>query len=250
MRALAATLGLLLAGCHAATAVPPATPTRAPVAPASAEGTLPDSVHWVRNSAEYRAAVLQAYRVAAAQMALAAAGRAPGTWAVILDADETVLDNSTYQKERAGQGLGFTPESWRAWVARREARAVPGAGDFLSRVHALGGRVAIVTNRTESECPDTEVNLRTAGLAADVVLCRPEAGPSDKQPRFDRVASGNAAAGLPALDVVMWIGDNILDFPGLDQASRTDPGKLASFATRFILLPNPMYGSWEKNPRD
>jgi 5'-nucleotidase (lipoprotein e(P4) family) len=211
---------------------------------------MPDAVHWVRNSAEYRAAARQAYRLAMSRISQLAASRATGTWAVIVDADETVLDNSTYQKERAAQGLGFTPDSWRAWVARREARTVPGAVEFVGRVRELGGRVAVVTNRTEVECPDTEVNLRDQGLAVDVVLCRPEGSPSDKQARFARISEGTAAQGLPPLEVLMWVGDNILDFPGFTQDVRGDPSKLGEFGGRFILIPNPMYGSWENNPRE
>lgn len=242
----------LLAACHAATQVPARVP--GPAAPprveAAAPASLPDAVHWVRNSAEYRASALQAYRLAGSRIEQLAAGRTSGTWAVILDADETLLDNSAYQKERAAQGLGFTPETWRMWVARREARAIPGAADFLRGVQALGGRIAVVTNRTESECPDTEANLAAEGLVADAVLCRPDSGPSDKQPRFDRVAQGQSAPGLPALEVLMWVGDNILDFPGLGQSARATPDTLADFGRRFILLPNPMYGSWERNPRE
>lgn len=217
---------------------------------AAAPAPLPDAVHWVRNSAEYRASALQAYRLAGSRIEQLAAGRTSGAWAVILDADETLLDNSAYQKERAAHGLGFTPESWRVWVARREARAIPGAADFLRRVHGLGGVVAVVTNRTKSECPDTELNLAAEELVADAVLCRPDAGPGDKQPRFDQVAQGRAAPGLPPAEVLMWVGDNILDFPGLGQAARATPEGLADFGQRFILLPNPMYGSWERNPRE
>jgi predicted secreted acid phosphatase len=79
------------------------------------------------------------------------------------------------------------------------------------------------------------------------VLCQAP-GESDKNPRFRRVQSGTAAPGVPALTVVAWFGDNILDFPGLSQASREDPAALAEFGRRYFVLPNPMYGSWTQNP--
>src|SRR5687768_2378894 len=107
---------------------------------ASAPGALaraaapPSPIHWVRDSAEYRAAAVQAYRTAARQLEVLAASRPPGTWAVSLDADETVLDNSQYQKERAAAGLPYTSESWREWVSRKAAPAVPGAPAFLRSV--------------------------------------------------------------------------------------------------------------------
>ena len=62
---------------------------------------------------------------------LAARGRQPGSWAVVLDADETVISNVQYQIERARAGLTFTPESWHAWIGRREATPIPGAAAFL-----------------------------------------------------------------------------------------------------------------------
>ena len=84
-------------------------------------------------------------------------------------------------------------------------------------------------------------------IAFDVVLCRVQ-GRSDKNPRFEQVRTGTGT-GLPPLKVVMWVGDNIQDFPGMTQAVRTQPATaLAEFGRTWILLPNPMYGSWEGNP--
>jgi 5'-nucleotidase (lipoprotein e(P4) family) len=216
------------------------------VAPAAFR--LPEAVRWTRDSAEHRALFLQVYRAATAHVEREAAGRAPGSWAVILDADETTIDNSLYQVERARAGRPFDAESWRAWCARREAVPLPGAPAFLARVRALGGRIAIVTNRTVAECPDTEAVFLAHGLAYDIMLCRPDEGPSDKNPRFEAVAHGATPTGLPPLDVVAFVGDNIRDFPGQSQAIR-DKGEeaFAPFGRRFFVLPNPMYGSWERN---
>jgi 5'-nucleotidase (lipoprotein e(P4) family) len=234
---------LLLAGCASA---PPAQ-APPPGAPAAAGSpALPADLEWVRDSAEFRAAVLQAYRVAGAHVEAQAASRAPGTWAVTLDADETVIGNVQYQIEQHGRGMKFGSETWDAWVRRREATALPGAGAFLTRVRALGGRIAIVTNRLVSQCADTEAVFRAHALVYDVMLCRPDGTPSDKNPRFAAVASGQAFGLSTPLDVVAYLGDNIHDFPALSQASR-DQGDAAfeSFGVRFFLVPNPMYGSWQ-----
>ena len=164
----------------------------------------------------------------------------------MLDADETVISNVQYQIERAQARLTFTPESWRAWIARREATPMLGAAAFLTRVRDLGGRVAIVTNRLESECADTEAVFKTHRLAYDMMLCRPDTGPSDKNPRFASVIAGTTKVGGPPLEVLMFVGDNILDFPNLSQAAvKKDDKALAPFGTRYFMLPNPMYGSWQ-----
>jgi 5'-nucleotidase (lipoprotein e(P4) family) len=208
----------------------------------------PSSIRWVRDSAEHRALYLQVYRAATAYVEHEAANRAAGTWAVVLDADETVLDNSLYQLEQARAGRPFDPVSWTAWCARREAVPLPGASAFLSRVQALGGKVVIVTNRTAAECPDTEAVFQSQGLVRDAMLCRQDGSSGDKNPRFAAVARGTAAAGLPPLEVVAFLGDNIQDFPEKSQALRNQGDEaFAEFGARFFVLPNPMYGSWEKN---
>lgn len=223
--------------------IPPDQLTRVPLPPAA---TLA-GVHWWRNSAERTAIFTQTYRWAGERLRELAARQPRGTWAVIMDADETVIDNSTYQLRRAGQNEGYSEESWMAWVNEQAAPATPGAVEFTRLVHDLGGRVAIVTNRDDPVCPQTRENLRKVGIAFDVALCRVN-GQSDKTPRFQQVASGTGT-GLPALKVLMWVGDNIQDFPGMSQDVRTQGTQaLSAFGSNFVVLPNPMYGSWERNP--
>ncbi len=235
----------------------PSTPPGAPGAPGTAESrtastrsvtaAIPSAIRWTRDSAEHEALFLEVYRAAAARVEQASASRLAGSWAVVLDADETVIDNSVYQLERARVGLPFDPLSWRAWTARREAVPLPGAASFLTRVRQLGGRIAIVTNRTTTECPDTEAVFRANALPYDVMLCMPDGGSGDKNPRFEAVAAGTTPAGLPPLEILAFVGDNVQDFPGQSQSLR-DRGETAftPFGQRFFLLPNPMYGSWER----
>lgn len=215
----------------------------APLPPTAAVG----AIHWWRNSAERTVLYVQTYRLAGERLRELAAREPRGGWAVIMDADETVLDNSTYQFRRNPQGEGYSAESWTAWVNEEAAPATPGAPEFTRLVHELGGRVAIVTNRDDPTCPQTRDNLRKVAIVFDVVLCRVQ-GRSDKNPRFEQVRTGSGT-GLPPLKVVMWVGDNIQDFPGMTQAVRTQPASaLAEFGRTYVLLPNPMYGSWEGNP--
>lgn len=217
-----------------------------PVAPSPrAPRVLPNEIRWFRTSTEYRALARQAYQVAGDRLPELARGLPQQSWAVILDADETVLDNSEYQRRRAVVDSNYTEASWAAWVHERSASPVPGAPELTRKVHALGGRVAIVTNRADSLCADTRANLQSAAIEADIVLCQPR-GEGDKNPRFQRIQNGSAATGVPPLTVVAWFGDNILDFPGMSQAARNDPRSLAEFGKRFFILPNPMYGSWQQ----
>lgn len=230
-------LCLLVGACAARTPRPAVPPPAAPSVTYTS---------WVTRSAEFGALTRQVYTQAAAVVTRAAAGRTRGTWAVILDADETVISNLTYQLERERQGLGFTAPSWNAWTRRREATAIPGAKAFLDSVRALGGRIAIVTNRLESECADTQANFAQLALPWDLFLCRPDGGPSDKNPRFAAVAGGAGLTPPRPVEVVAWLGDNILDFPALDQSLvRQGDAAFTAFGARFFLLPNPMYGSWQ-----
>jgi 5'-nucleotidase (lipoprotein e(P4) family) len=241
---LVAAFLILLAGAGCRTAGS----ASAPVAVAS-PAMLPSALRWVRDSAEYRAAAIQAYRLATPRIDVAGATMRPGTWAVSLDADETVLDNSQYMMERAAAGLEYSSESWREWVARRAAAPVPGSAAFLRRVKEKGGAIVIVTNRTQAECPDTEENFRALELPFDAMLCRPEEGPEEKEARYDSVANGTALPALGPLEIVLWVGDNIQDFPQMRQEAReAGEAAFAEFGGRFIIIPNPMYGSWERKP--
>lgn len=242
-----AALFLSAAACRSAAPVAPPVPSP-PATPPAATSTvpIPDSIKWVRTSAEYVAAFEQVYRLAAERVDAQARAHQRGTWAVILDADETVLDNSLYQEERARIGLAFSEPSWDAWVKRREAKPLPGVAAFLSHVRQQGGRIAIVTNRLQSQCDDTAAVFTRFALAFDAILCRIDGTPSDKNPRFEAVAAGRTPAGATPLDVVAFLGDNILDFPGMSQSMRDRGAEaFAEFGVRFFLLPNPMYGSWQ-----
>jgi 5'-nucleotidase (lipoprotein e(P4) family) len=255
MNRLLPVLLLAVAACRSASpaAAPQApAPAASPAAAASpapaASPDLPKAIRWVTRSAEYRADFLQTYRDATEHVERAAQGRAPGSWAVMADADETVISNVQYEIERWRTNTPHTNERWAEWVGRKAATPLPGAAAFLRRVRDLGGRIAIVTNRYQSQCADTEAVLQAHALPFDAVLCRPEGGPGDKNPRFERVRTGEAF-GSGAVEVVAVLGDNIQDFPGQTQALRKeDDQAFAEFGARLFVLPNPLYGSWETNP--
>lgn len=210
---------------------------------------LPLEIHWVRNSAEYRAVCEQTFRLAGQAIERRAAGREPGSWAVAIDADETLMGNSQQSKERALGSRAPFEEVWDEWVSRRAAPAIPGAKSFLERVRRLGGRVAVVTNRWARHCEATVDNLEALAMPFDVILCRNDTG--DKSARWRSVEQGTTGAALPALEILMWVGDNIRDFPGLDQNLRFAAAEdFSDFGNAYFILPNPLYGSWEENRQD
>ena len=226
-------------------AAPLAGQTAPPTPPVVAD-SQPLALRWYRTSAEMRGLFLQTYHVATHELERRVQTTKPRAWAVILDADETVLDNSQYQLMSGGRG--YTEESWTEWVRMTAATALPGSVDFTKRVHALGGKVVIVTNRNQAVCPETIDNLRNIGIAADEVLCQPAGASGDKNPRFEAVQNGTAPSVLPPLNVLMWFGDNIQDFPHLTQRLRGEiSAEYAAFGRIYFLLPNPLYGSWSKN---
>ena len=246
-----ASLALISALAACATRPAPSTPapaaaTTVPNAPAA--DSIPLAVRWFRASAERRAVYLETYRAAAATLERRSAGLPAGSWAVILDADETVIDNSPYEQQLAERHASYSEATWREWVLRQAAAALPGAAAFTARVHALGGKVAIVTNRNDQYCEPTRANLRQVGIVADEVLCRTDPKNGSKDPRFEAVAAGTAPSTLGPLKVLMWVGDNIQDFPHLSQSIRAaSDSAFADFGETYIALPNPMYGSWERN---
>lgn len=215
---------------------------------AGADATPPRDLHWVRTAAEYRALFIQTYRYATDRLYQEAAARPAGGWAVILDGDETVLDNSEYQRRLFQRGERFDIDTWNAWVREAAADSLPGAAAFIRSARELGGRVIMVTNREEVVCDATRDNLRRLGMHFDAVLCQ-QPGERGKNGRLQAVPAGTTSAGLPPLAVIMYIGDNIQDFPDATQDLRTaPPAQLDRIGRSWFILPNPMYGSWERNP--
>ena len=237
-----AIIAAVMAGC--ASHAPASAPSPAQPSPVR----MPDSIRWMQSSAEYMAVAVQTYRLATTRVETDARGRAAGSWGVILDADDTVINNIQYQAGLARDGVVHTPERFTAFVRSFSSTAVPGAAGFLARVRALGGRIAIVTNRLQIECADTDEMMRRLSLQHDAVVCRPEGAPAnaDKNPRFRAIAAGETAASSKPIDILLYMGDNINDFPGGSQSMRAQ-GEAAypEVGVHWFVLPNPMYGSWQ-----
>jgi len=206
-------------------------------------------VKYVRDSEEYAVLTRQVFRQALGALTTAVrerTARTSGPWAVALDIDETVLDNSTYELDRVTYGLTFEKNSWNAWVDRAEASLVPGVVEFISGVRRLGGHVVYISNRDEVGRPATIANLQRYNLWTDQDrICLATDSTYPKRVRRAEVTEGKTPCGWPAAPtpVLVYVGDQIGDFPAAGEAD-VDAGKDDAFGRRFFLLPNPMYGSW------
>jgi len=206
-------------------------------------GEITDGLRWYRGAAERRALYSEVYRSATTAIDTGSQGLTANSWGVILDVDETVLDNSYIREQMAMSGQ-FDPARWDDWARNGTPTVIPQAREFIDHVISMRGKVFLVTNRTIGECPATEQYLNAQKIRFERILCdtaedKKEKG--DKNERFSQITNGTD--GYQAINVIAWIGDNIKDFPKLNQENSDTV--LAEFGTKYFVLPNPMYGSWE-----
>ena len=165
---------------------------------------------WMRTSAEYRALAYQGYNVAmnAVKMAVTDPSHQRKPLAIVLDADETVVDNTKLMGESIANGNGrFDAPWWRQAVHQGKSQAMPGAVEFLNEVHKQGVEIFYVSNRYAPVNLDVTIqNFKELGFPSvdkdHVLLFEKD---SDKQPRFDTIAK--------KYYVVLYMGDNAGDFP-------------------------------------
>lgn len=203
-------------------------------------------IKYMRDSEEYATLARQVYRLAGAAVVSVVSKSPSRPWAVVLDVDETALDNSTYQLERAAYGLPYDDGSWSAWVERRRAPPVPGVVGFIELVRRSGGRVAWISNRNASLTDATRENLKTVGLWNDddrLCLQKPSQDPKSARRRQVITGQGDCSWAGIATSIVALVGDQLGDFPA---ASEQIPGTGddAAFGVSSFLLPNSMYGGW------
>src|SRR5262245_43968021 len=135
---------------------------------ASILGAQQLGIKYMRDSEEYATLARQVYRLAGDAVTRLARDNAARPWAVVLDIDETTLDNSAYQLERAAYGgPSFEDKSWSAWIQRREAPPIPGVVGFVALVRKAGGHVAFITNRNAALMDATRDNLQAVGVWND-----------------------------------------------------------------------------------
>ncbi|MEW6281822.1 MAG: HAD family acid phosphatase [Candidatus Eremiobacterota bacterium] len=238
---------------------------------------------WMQNAAEYRALCLQAYQAATARLGerLEGGGRPP---AVVMDLDETVLDNGPYQAWLYLQGQPFSEASWDAWLRYQadtdQARlAVPGAVEFIRWAEQRGITVVYVSNRPDTDLghdasadtlerlgvsrPGPERLLLRGGKEAEQALTLKflqERGVAPDSPEGVRIAKCQGAKERRRLEVqaryrvLAYFGDDLADFLAFvrpTEARAAVEGRFAEveqnrarWGADWFILPNPVYGSW------
>lgn len=200
---------------------------------------------WQQNSGEYEALCYQAFNVAQLYLEkeLAQKSASGKPLAIITDIDETVLDNSPYQATQADKGESYSQETWAAWGDQEAAMAVPGALAFLKYAEKNHVEVFYISDRYESQNESTLQNLKNVNFPyADAEHLLLKRKGVDKEARREKV--------LKNYDVVIYMGDNLSDFSAIydDQSTKKRNAltkqEKADFGTKFIVLPNPMYGAW------
>lgn len=221
-----------------------------------------NSVLWIQTSVEYKANSIQTYHVA--KQALRQGLENPH-WtaaleqnnrfenlppAVILDLDETVLDNSSLEASLTDSGQTYSDDVWKKWVAAKRAGLVPGAMDFLQFAHANGVAPLYITNRecdpSNEKDPTVEL-LRSLQLPLDPVnehLFCDDGNKGDKTDRRRRCAD--------KFRILLLFGDQLGDFLRIPPDAANLEGRKMLFEAhqnlwgdRWFQLSNPTYGSWE-----
>lgn len=164
--------------------------------------------------------------------------------AIVMDLDETVVDNSFYNAQLLLDSEEYSKETWKDWSDLAKAGAVPGAIEFIQYAQEIGVTVMFISNRREAELGSTMKNVIELGVT-DVdstnFLLRAEEG--SKMNRRSKVSESH--------EILMLFGDNLADFTELfDKRSNTDRNNLVDslsvdFGSKFVVLPNVLYGEWE-----
>lgn len=200
------------------------------------------AVAWYQNSAEAKAAFYQGYQLGKYRLAEALKSTSGKPLAVVLDLDETVLDDSPHQAWLV-KNQGFLLDRWDEWVDMAVAEAVPGAKEFLDFADKNGVSIFYLSDRKSSQTDVTLQNLQKLSLpqADKNHLLLKTADMKTKQGRRDRLEA--------KYNVVLYFGDNLADFLDSKGKTQEERNKMmedsrAEFGQRFIIFPNPMYGDW------
>jgi 5'-nucleotidase (lipoprotein e(P4) family) len=223
-----------------------------------------NAVLWMQRSVEYKANSLAAFALARIRLDQALADRnwtaAPaeqsGAYqdlppAVVLDLDETLIDNSAYQAWMVLSGQTFDPKTWTRFVAAQISEAIPGAVEFAQYADAKGVKLFYITNRTAAEEDATRQNLAHLGFPmggnVDTVLTVGE------KPDWGSAKGTRRAYVAKDYRVLLNMGDNFGDFVDGYRGSEAERLKLfednrARWGREWIMLANPSYGSFESAP--
>lgn len=261
VRTLAAAVVVgFLTGCQttqqpATVAAPPAS-LKDPAEDARVSEQTVAAVLWYQRAAECRALYYQACNIARERIDQYLRNRRNTALlntrrpAIIVDIDETVLDNSKDSARHVLNGTVFTTNSWAEWVRAEQATVLPGISNLFRYCTNNKVEIFYISNRDhyDNGMAHTLSNLVSQGLPfADTNHVFLKTNSSAKDDRRGPILTNGV------YDVILLMGDNLADFHhqydaklGEDQARKDAADRDRDlFGTRYIVLPNPMYGSWE-----
>ncbi len=220
--------------------------TPPPQAKVDSNEYLTGATLWFQTSGEARALMHQTYRLAKSIVQLDLTKKQKkGTLppAVVVDVDETVLDNSPFEGRVVVSGDPY-PKGWDEWVQSAKAKPIPGALEFLNFAHSKGLRVFYLTNRKDGQKEATARNLKEVGfpdVTEETMVVR--TAEQSKEARRQKIRE--------KYRIVLLIGDNLADldkaFDGKSASDRVAAVEQTRdrFGSEYLVIPNPMYGDWE-----
>jgi len=202
------------------------------------------AVLYTQTAAEYRALCYQAFNMA--RMQIDNSSKMLGGFkkkVVVVDIDETMLDNSPYEAQMILDSISY-PTEWDTWMNSGSAKAVPGALEFAKYVEAQKIEIYYISNRKEKYREPTLRNMKELGFPfaddAHLMLKTDESSKKGRREKAQEMAN-----------IILLIGDNLNDFLEIfekktikDRFEVTDSLR-NKFGRGFIVLPNAMYGDWE-----
>lgn len=241
-------IGLVSAGVMAFSAIP----VMADSLHAEAQQQLNEqdvkAVLWMQRAAEYRALCYQAYNIAWREIGEAVAKHKEGSrpLAIVVDVDDTILDNTPLISGCVGTKWLAHDEQWSAWCHDEQAEPMPGAVEFLQAVDRLGVGIFYITGREAPQ--DEECSLRNLKRLKFPQISKKHV--LMKKPNFSKPK--RFALVNKDYDVILYMGDSMTDFPlgvkGLWQERNDITDKFKDeYGVKYILLPNPTYGGWENS---
>ena len=204
---------------------------------------LPNDVRWVRESKEYVALCNQVYANAIDKLQDTISPNnyslniINNNYAVVMDLDETVLDNSDYQVELYNKNEQYNPDSWDEWVVKEDAKLVPGAYEYISFLRNHNIQIIFISNRMHKRLQETKNNMLELGIYSDNDIYLLRIDRSDKKTirRAEIFNSTGRMKGFKQFEIIQYLGDAIGDF---------EVDNLDRFGLDQFVFPNPMYGKW------
>ncbi len=216
---------------------------------------------WTQRSVEYRGNAITVFALARIRLDEALADKnwtaAPGEQkgeyqnlppAVVLDVDETLLDNSLYQVWMLKNNQTFSTKTWNQFCAAQVSTAIPGAVDFAKYADSKGVKVFYITNRGAETEKDTRENMAKLGFPmggnVDTFLMQNE------QKEWGSAKSTRRAVVTKDYRVLLNIGDNFGDFDDRYRSSEAERAKafdsdMAYWGKQWLVIANPTYGSFD-----